>query len=140
MQPVSQFDDDHTDVFCHCKEHLPKIFRLDLQLILRIRQLSQLCNAVHKKSHLFSEFQSDFIQCHVRIFHGVMQHPRHDRLFIHLQIRKDDPHPERMDDIRFARFSRLPVVRFRRCLICFFDHGNIRRRMIFPDTFDQCLI
>ena len=55
-----------------------------------------------------------------------MEHSRHDRLFVHLKVCKDDSHPQRMDDIWLAGFSHLIFMRFFRDLIRFLDHGDIR--------------
>ena len=55
MQSVRQFDQDYTDISCHCQKHLPQILRLPLQL-LRIlitalfsveTQFIQFRNAIH---------------------------------------------------------------------------------------------
>ena len=57
-----------------------------------------------------------------------------DRLFIHLEIRKDDRNTERMDNIRFSGFSPLVFVRIIGKLICFFDHAQIIGRMVLSDA------
>ena len=140
MQAVRQFDDDHADILCHGKEHLPQILRLHLQLILGIAELSQLSDAVHEESHFFTELSRNIIQRHFCIFHRVVEHPRHDGLFIHLKVRQDDPHPERMDDIRLPGFPHLVLVSFLSDPICLLYHRDIRRRMVFPHAGDKRLI
>ena len=140
METVRQLDDDNTDILCHGKEHLPQVLRLDLQFILGITELSQLGHAVHKESHLFAELPGDILQRHVRVFHCVVQHSRHDSLFVHLQVRKDDTDPERMYDIGFARLAYLVFMCFLSDPVCLLDQGDIRRRMVFPDPCHQRLV
>ena len=36
MQTVCKFNNDNADIFCHSKEHFPKVLRLNIQLIRRI--------------------------------------------------------------------------------------------------------
>ena len=134
VQTVCQFHDDNTDILRHRKEHLSQVLCLGLQFILGIIQLAQFGNAIHQKCHLFTELCGDFIQCHRRIFYYVMKHSCHDRFFIHLQICKNDRHPERMDDIRLSGFTELILMRFFAYLIGLLDHRNIRRRVILTHT------
>ena len=57
-----------------------------------------------------------------------------DRLFIHLEIRKDDRHTERMDNVRFPGFSLLVFMGIIRKLICLLDHAQIIGRMVLSDA------
>ena len=140
VQAVCQLDNDHTDIFCHGEKHLAQIFCLYFQLIFRIRQLTQLGDPVYQKCDFFSKFSCDILHCHLSIFHRIMEHPCHDRLFIHLQISQNDPHPERMDDIGLSGLSHLLLVSLSGKLISFLDQRNIRRRMIFSHPCNQCVI
>ena len=63
-----------------------------------------------------------------------MKHAGYDRLFIHLQVRQYDGYPQRMHDIRLPGLAALPSMGFFRKLVCFFNHRNIRRRVIPSDA------
>ena len=66
-----------------------------------------------------------------------MQKSGNDRLLIHFQICQDDGNAKRMDDIRLARLTALPLMRCIGNVICLFDHGNVRVRVILTDALDQ---
>ena len=69
-----------------------------------------------------------------------MEHTRHDRLFIHLKVCKDDPHPQRMDDIWLAGFPHLIFMRVFRDAVRFLDHGDIGGGVVLSHPCDQSLI
>ena len=66
-----------------------------------------------------------------------MEHAGHDRLFIHLQVGQDDPHPQRMDDIGLSGLSHLVFVRLPPQAVGLLDHGNIGGGVIFAHPGDQ---
>ena len=140
VEPVCQLDDNDPDILRHGQEHLTQIFRLHLQLIGGVGQLSQLSDAIHEKGHFLAELLPDLLVCHGRILHHIMEHTRHNGLFVHLQICQDNSHPERMYDIGLTGFSALPVMSFfcqRKRLLY---HGNICRWMVLSDPGDQHLV
>ena len=102
MQPVRQLDQYNADILRHREKHLAQIFRLHLDLVRRIIELSELCDAIHKLFDVLAKLLADFLRGHNRVLHNVMQKSCRDRLFIHLQIGKDDRHTERVDDIRLS--------------------------------------
>ncbi len=140
MQTVRQLDQDDTDILGHGQKHLTQIFRLYLQLIRRIAQLPQLCNAIYQKSDLRAEDLRDLFVRHDRIFHNIVQDTCHDRLLIHLQICQNDRYAERMDDVRLPGLSELSFMGILGDLIGLFDHTDIIGRMIFAHTGDQLVV
>ena len=92
MQAVGQLNQDDTDILGHGQEHFTQIFRLNLDLIRRIGQLSQLGDAVYQKGHIVAELRRDLFGGHDRILHRVVQKTRHDGLLVQLQVRQDDCH------------------------------------------------
>ena len=54
-----------------------------------------------------------------------MQESRFDGLLIQLQIRQNDRHAERMNDVGLSGFAHLPLMGFRGDQIGLFDHGDI---------------
>ena len=72
VQTVSQLYNNDTDILCHGKKHLTKILCLYIQLIRRIRQLSQLGNTVYDQCHFVTEFLPDFFIGHNCIFHYIV--------------------------------------------------------------------
>ena len=45
-----------------------------------------------------------------------------------------------MNDIGFSGFAQLPIMRIIRYLIGLLDHGNIIRRMVFPDMVYKAMV
>ena len=140
MQAVCQLDNDHTDIFCHGKKHLAQVFCLHFQFILRIRQLAQLCDSIYKQRYLFAKLSCNILHCHLCIFNRIMEHSCHDRLLIHLQIRQNDPHPERMNDIRLSGLADLLFMCLSGKLIRLLDERNICGWMILSYPCNQRFI
>ena len=130
VQTVRQLDEDYPDILCHGQKHLPQIFRLYLQLIRGIIQLSQFGHAVHQKRHLRAEQLRQFLLRHHRILHHIMEDAGDDGFLVQFQIRQNDGHTQRMDNVRFSRFSYLAFVSLRCNLICFFYHMDAVGRVI----------
>ena len=105
MQTVGQFDQYDPNIFCHGQKHLSQVLRLKFQLIGRIIQLTKFCDTIYQKGHLRTKFLRDLFICHDSIFHHIVKDTGHYGLLIHLQIRKDDTHTERVNNIWFSRFA-----------------------------------
>ena len=135
MQTVRQLDQDHTDILGHREEHFPEILRLYLHLVQRVLDLSQLRHAVHKQLHLRAEFPSDILVGDLRVFHHVVEKPGRDGLLVQLQLRENDRHAKRVDDIRLPGFSLLILVGFSGQLIGFPDYRKVRGRMVLQNVF-----
>ena len=100
--------------FAIAAEHLAQVLRLHLKLcfcliagIVRKMQMLQLGSRRPPKGNVRSELFSDLFDRHHGIFHHIVQKSRHDRLLIQLQIRQDNRHAQRMDDVRLAGFTHL---------------------------------
>ena len=88
-------------------------------------QMQKLRHAVHQQGHVAAELLLDLLYGHDGILHHVVKQPRHDRLLVQLQIRQNNGHAERMDNIRLAGFPHLALMRFPGQIICLFDQGDI---------------
>ena len=102
VEAVSQLDQNNADILGHREEHLAQIFRLHLDLIDVVADLSQFRHAVHKELHLLAEFPADILVGQLGVLDDIMQKACSDRLLVQFQIRKDNGDTERMDDIGFA--------------------------------------
>ena len=69
-----------------------------------------------------------------------MEQSGHDGLLVKLQLRKNNGHTERMNNISLAGFAHLSLVGIVRDPEGFLDHGYIIRRVIFAHTTDQLLV
>ena len=140
VKPVRQLDKNDPDVLGHCQKHFPEVFRLFLYFIPGIVQLTQLGDAVHDFRNLRAEFRRQLLLCHDRIFQDIVQEAGSNALLIQLQLRKDDRHAERMDNVRLPGLSFLFPVSLSGSLVCFSDHIEIGRGMIFPHASQELLI
>ena len=134
VQPVRQLDDDDPDILGHGQEHFPQVLRLHFQFVGRIGQPSQFGDAVHQKRYLFPEHFPDLVLAHLGVLHHIVEESRRDGLLIHLQVRQDNGHPQRMDDVRLPGFAALVAVGLLRRLIGLPDHAHVRGRMVLTDT------
>ena len=137
MKPVCQLNNNHADIFRHCEKHLSQILCLHFQLISRIRQSSQFGYAIDKKRHFIAKFLADLIFRHNGILHDIVKDSCRNRLFIHLQICKNNRYPQRMNDVGFPRLSELSFMCILSYAICLFNHGNIGGWMVFTYAFNQ---
>ena len=146
MQTIRQLDHNDTDILRHGEEHLTQVLRLHLQLGIRLlsiagqRDLLQFRHTVYQKRHVISEFSPEVILRHHSIFHHIVQNTCHDGLLIQLQIRQNDSHIQRMDDIGFPGLPELVLVSLAGNLIGFLDHRDIITGMIFLHTLNKLLI
>ena len=140
VKAVRQLDYDDADILRHGDEHLPKILCLNLNLILGIIELCQLCHAVHKKRDLRAEQAGKLGLGDGRILDDIVEDARHNRLLVHLQLRQNDSHRKRMDDVRLAALSLLVSVGIQSKAVRPFDDGEIRRRTIKPYRLNQFVV
>ena len=54
MQTVGQFDQNNTDILCHCQKHLTIVFCLNF-FFCGVRQLTQFCNTVNQNGDFLTE-------------------------------------------------------------------------------------
>ena len=140
VKAVRQLNQNHADILGHGQEHLPQILSLNLHLIHGPGQLGQLCNSVYQKSYLCAELLLHLVQSHNGILYHIMKNSGNDGFFIQLQIRQNNGNTKRVNNIRFTRLPLLVLMGLSGDSVCFFYLGNIIRRMVLPDTFDQILI
>ena len=56
---------------------------------------------------------------------------------VKLEFSKNNRNAQRMNDIRFTRFSALILMLAFRNIVCLFDHAQIVGRMIFKHKFNK---
>ena len=140
VKTVGKLDQNDPDILCHRQKHFSQILRLNLHLIRRVGQLTQLRHAIYQESNLLVELSGQILQGHPGILHRVVEQSGDDRLLIQLQVRQNTGNTERVDDIWLPGFTLLVLMCFTGNLICFVDHGEICGRMILLHTGDQFLI
>ena len=69
-----------------------------------------------------------------------MKKASHNTLLVQLQIRQNDCHTERVNDIRLTGLTKLPFMRLVSNMISLFYHGNVRGRMVFLYAVDQFFV
>ena len=140
VKAVRQLNQDHTDILGHGQKHLSQILSLNLHLIHGPGQLSQLCNSIYQKSYLSTEFLLHLTQSHNGILYHIVKNSGNNSFFVQLQICQNNSNTKRVNNIWFTRLSLLILMRLSGDFVCFFNLGNIIRRMVLPDTSDQILI
>ncbi len=109
MQPVGQLDDDDPDVLGHRQEHFAQVFDLRVLFGL-VRDAGQLRDTVDQGRDLGAEAVGDLFARDHGVFDDVVQERRRDRRAVHLEIRQDVGHRERMHHVRLAGGPQLPLV------------------------------
>ena len=130
MKTVRKLNDDNTDILCHRYEHLTKVLGLHLNLISIQVQLSQLCNTIHKKRHIRVELFGNLIQSHSCIFNNIMKKTCNYGFFIHLKVGKYYGNTNRVNDIRFTRFTLLVFMLFFCDPVGLLHHAEVPRWMV----------
>ena len=105
VEPVRQLDQYHADVLCHGEKHFPQILRLHLQPVRHIPvtrkfERFQLGDTVHQKGHVLPKLRLYLLLGHDGILHHVVKKSRRNGFLVHLQIRQNNGHIQRMDNIR----------------------------------------
>ena len=130
MKSICELDDNNSNILCHSQEHFTKILCLNLNLILRKIELSQLCNTVHKKRNLRRKLSGKILLCVLCIFNNIMKKTSCYCLLIHFQPCKNYCYTKRVNDIRFPGLTSLILM----CIVCnmisFLNHREIIRWMI----------
>ena len=132
VEAVGQFDQNDADILGHCQEHLSQIsclfFLLYLCFVFIVAgesEFFQFGDAVHKECHVGPEQFLDLFFGHDRVFHYIVKKTRRNSLFIKFQIRKDQSHVKRVNDVGLAGFALLPFVGLSGNLVAFLDQRNI---------------
>lgn len=111
MQAVSQFNQQHANVFRHCQQQLAKILRLFVvgRFLLNHCQLGQ---TVHQLRHLIAEQRADFFNRRIGVFHRIVQQPGDNRRGIKLKLGQNTGNFHRMRIIGVAGSPQLSPVFF----------------------------
>ena len=101
MQAVSQFNQQHANVFRHCQQQLTKILRLFVvgRFLLNHCQLGQ---TVHQLRHLIAEQRTNFFNRRIGVFHRIVQQPGDNRRGIKLKLGQNTGNFHRMRIIGVA--------------------------------------
>ena len=120
VQTVSQLDNHYADILGHGQEHLTEIFSL-LILFVRIVEAGQLGYPIHQKSDFFAKHLRNIFPGIFRILYHIMQQSRNHPRQIHLQFGQNIGYRQRMNNIRFPRFSYLFPMSLSRQVISFIN-------------------
>jgi len=107
VQPVSQLDQDHTDIPGHGHRHLLEVFRLGFGLGLEVH-LGQFADPIDQFGHGFAKLRAERFLGDAGVFDHVMQHRGHQALMVHVHVGENIGHRKRMGDIRLALRRRWP--------------------------------
>ena len=125
MDPVSQFQQDGTNVVMDRIEHLLVVIDLFGSLVAGLFLLG---DNPHQEGHLITELFPNLVQRDGSILHHIMQESGNDRVGAQLQLlRNDTRHRDGMDDVRFATLTGLSLMCFPGELKSSLDAGNIFR-------------
>lgn len=113
MQAVSQFNQQHANVFRHCQQQLAKILRLFVvgRFLLDFCQFRQ---TVDNLRHLVAEQFADFLDRRIGVFNRIVQQSRNNGHRIKLELGQDTGHLDRVRIIRVAGSAKLGAVLFHR--------------------------
>ena len=117
VQTVGQLDDHDADILRHGKQDLHDILRL-LLLLAEGRDFGELCHTVHEHRNIMSKTLFYIVQRGGGILDNIMQKRRTERIGIHTEFQKDIGNGHRMDDVRLARRTHLPLMTLCRKLVC----------------------
>ena len=101
MQAVCQFHQQHADILSHGHEQFANILGVQ-QVSVREVQLAHLGEAVHDFGDFLPEFRPDLLQCHQRVFHGVVEHPTGHAHGVQAPFRQAQGNRQRMKKVGFA--------------------------------------
>lgn len=133
MQTVRKLDQDHADILCHGKEHLPIVFDL-LLLAGNIFNLAEFGDAIDESCHFKAKNIGQLVEGHIRIFHHIMEEGGSKGRIIHMKLGQDACYPQRMDDVGFTAGPFLAGMLLRRKIIGLPDELHLARGQIFPDS------
>lgn len=124
MQPVRQLHNDHANIGRHGEQHLAQALRLPVVAIPEA-DLAQLGDAIHASRHVFAELLAQLFEFGAGVFEHIVQQTRLDAHQVHLHIRQNVRHRQRMHDVRLARFPRLRFVPLGRITARLFEPRQI---------------
>ena len=87
VEAVREFNQDHADVLRHREKHLPKILRLNVELVCGPGNLGQLGHAVHKQGDILAEHAGYLLSGQYRVLDDIVQETRDNGLFVELKVR-----------------------------------------------------
>ena len=109
VQPVSDLDEDDTDVLRHRHEHFAEVFHL---LVLAARELhaGELCDALHDIGDLAAELPGDVLVGDGGVLNAVVQQRRDDAVLVQPHLCTDLRGGDAVRHIRRAGLALLPAV------------------------------
>ena len=109
VRPVSQFNEQNTDILAHRQQQFAKVFRL---FVIRLHfKTGEFRHAIDKAGDFGTKFAPDLIKRDIRILDHIMQQCRDDRGFVEMHVSKDLRHLKRVGEVGITRRSNLTVMR-----------------------------
>jgi hypothetical protein len=110
VQAVGQLDHDHAQVARHRQQHLAETLGGRFLAVAEL-QLVQLGDAVDEFGHGFAELGGQMLAGERRVFDGVVQDRRDQRLRVQAQLGQHLGHRHRVGDVGLAGFAGLARMR-----------------------------
>ena len=140
MEAVREFNQDHADVLRHREKHLPKILRLNIELVCGPGNLGQLGHAVHKHGDILAKHAGNLRPGQYRVLNDIVQKTRDNGLFVELKVREDNRDAERVNNIGLAGLPLLVHMRIFCGHIGAVNQRGVIRGMIALNGGNQLLI
>ena len=99
VQTIGQLDQNDPDIPGHGQHHLAQVFRLLFGLRFEL-DLGNLGDAIDQLGHFFAEFLGQLFLADAGIFDHIVQHGRHERGMVHVHVRENVGHGQRVGDVR----------------------------------------
>ena len=124
VQSIRQLYENDADVLDHRKHHLAKALGLGFGTATELN-LVELADAVDNQRDVLAEFFPDLAERRRRIFYDVVQYGGADGFRVEMHFGQFLGNSDRMRDIGFARFARLPFMRRRAELVGLQNLGDL---------------
>ena len=139
VQPVSQFDQQHADVFRHGEQELAQVLGGALVLGHGL-DLGELGHPVHQPRDLGAEMGLDILDGGERVFHGVVQQRGDDGGLIELQVGHQPGDFDGVREIRVATRALLAAVLLHGVDIGAVEHRLVGVGIVFEDLLDEFVL
>ena len=109
MKAVGKFYDDNANIVRHGEKHATIILKLPFLFRLKF-DAGKFRHAANEHSHLFAEHVLNVLDCVARILNNIMQKRGGNRRIVDVHFRQNICHVQRVNNVRFSRFTRLSGV------------------------------
>src|SRR3982751_1566079 len=109
VEAVCKLDKHDADIRYHRQDHLAKVLSL-LLFAREIADVRYLCQTVDKKRYLVAKICTDSINIDKSVLNDIVKQPGGDAGLIEPHVCKDVSNLKGMNEIRFARSTRLTAM------------------------------